>query len=169
MREREAGEHTEHVQLDELRNVRVVDKDERRCDRRQDEDTVRENEPVTAVDELARHEAVLREDRRKAREVLVGGVGREHQDECGRDLNECEPESPMERRVGHLRDDRLRVGGARARRVRQVGDSDEHGHGDDPEDAEGCRGVVRLIARPATSERRNAICDRFDPGQRGRP
>jgi hypothetical protein len=60
---------------------------------------VREHQPVAAVGELPGHEPVARQDGREAREVLVGRVGREHQDRRREELDEVEEEPAAEDRV----------------------------------------------------------------------
>ena len=52
------------------------------------ENAVRKREPVTLVHELARQIAVAGEDRRQARKIRVGRVGRQHQDQHRRRLHQ---------------------------------------------------------------------------------
>ena len=54
------------------------------------DDAVREHQPVAAVRELAREVAVLGDDRRQAREAVVRGVRREHEDRGGGELQDHE-------------------------------------------------------------------------------
>ena len=80
LRQREGGEHADHVELDQSRQVRVEGPDQHGGEPREHDHAVGEDEPVAAVAELRRHEAVAREDRGEPWEVLEGRVGREDQD-----------------------------------------------------------------------------------------
>src|SRR3546814_5567882 len=51
---------------------------------------------VAAVHELAGHESVTREDRRQAREILVGGVGCQDQDGGREDRQDIEADPTTE-------------------------------------------------------------------------
>ena len=71
LREREGSEHADHVQVNEGEDVRVVDPDEERGGRREDDDPVGVDESVAQVHELTGEVAVAREHRGQAREALV--------------------------------------------------------------------------------------------------
>ena len=64
------------------------------------EDAVREHEPVAPVRELAGQVAVAGDDRRQPREVGVRGVGGEHEDRRGRELQDPEDGAVAEHRAG---------------------------------------------------------------------
>jgi hypothetical protein len=84
--EREGGEHTDHVEMDESLHVGVVDPDQGGRDCGQDDDAVGEDEPVAEVGELPREEPVAGEQRGEPREALVRGVRRQDQDGHSRGL-----------------------------------------------------------------------------------
>ena len=165
LRQRERREHAHHVQLDQLVEVGVEHQDQQARERAEHDHAVREHQPVAAVRELPGHEPVARQDRREAREVLVGRVGREHQDRRREELHEVEEEPAAEHRVRDLADDRPLLADRDPVDVgRQVGDPQEHRDRDDPHDQQGLGGVLRLRA----AERRHAVRDRLDAGERGR-
>ena len=58
----------------------------------EDEDSVAEDEPVTATAELPGQIAVLAEDRGQNREAVEGGVRGQDQDACGEALHQQEPD-----------------------------------------------------------------------------
>jgi hypothetical protein len=69
----------------------------------EDQDAVREGETIALVHELARQEAVAREDRRESWKVRVGGVRRKHEDRHRRRLDEVvRPAAAAERRPRDL-------------------------------------------------------------------
>ena len=111
LRQRERGEDADHVELDQPRELRVVEPDEEERERREDEDAVGEHEAVAAVAELARHELIARQDRGQPREVLERGVRREHEDPRREDLQQDEPQS--RRRRPRRRSGRARIAIAR--------------------------------------------------------
>ena len=74
-------EHADRVERDQPVDLRVGDDehDDRRD--REEDDAVREHEPVPALGELARHEVVLGVEAREPREVGEARVRGEHEDE----------------------------------------------------------------------------------------
>ena len=71
LRQREAREHADDVELDQSIEIGVERPDEKRREDRQDDDAVAEHQPVAAVLELPRQEPVASEDRGEPREVLI--------------------------------------------------------------------------------------------------
>ena len=98
LREREPGEHAHRVERDQGRGLAAEHDDEQRRDAREDEHAVREHETVATVRELAREEAVPRDDRREPREVGVRGVGREDQDRERGELQHVVEDAPTRTR-----------------------------------------------------------------------
>ena len=86
LRQREAREHADRVEADEVVDLGVGDDDEHGRRDGEEDDPVREDEPVAALGELARHEVVARVEAREAREVGEAGVRGEDQDERGAGL-----------------------------------------------------------------------------------
>ncbi len=165
LRQRERGEHADHVELDQPVEIGVERQDQQARERAQDDDAVREHEAVAAVGELPRHEPVASQDRGEPREVLVGRVRGEHQDGRGEELHEVEEEPAAEHGMRDLPDDRSFLADRDALDVgRQVRDPDEHRHRDDPHDEERLGRVLGLGA----TERRHAVGDRLDTRQGGR-
>ena len=64
LRQRERGEHADHVELDQPVQVGVERDDQDARERREDDHAVGEDEPVATVRELPGHVPVAREDRR---------------------------------------------------------------------------------------------------------
>ena len=79
--EREAHEHADRVQRDQQRGVAAEGDEQRRRDRGQEDDPPAVREPVAAERELARHVAVLGEDRGQPRERVEARVRGEEQDQ----------------------------------------------------------------------------------------
>jgi len=77
LRERECREHADDVEVDQVVDVGVIDPDQERSGSGEDDDAVREHEPVAEVRELAGDEAVVREQCREPREALERRVRRE--------------------------------------------------------------------------------------------
>ena len=83
--EREAHEHADRVQRDQRVGVAAERPQEPERHAGQQDDAPRVGEPVAAERELARHVAVLGEDRRQPGEGVEAGVGGQEQDERGAD------------------------------------------------------------------------------------
>ncbi len=86
LRQREREEHADGVQRDERVGLAAEGDDQRAGGGGEHDDAVGEHEPVAPVGELSRQVAVVGDDRREAREVRVGGVGREGEDGGGGEL-----------------------------------------------------------------------------------
>ena len=95
LREREADEHADGVERDEPRHRGVGDDHEDGGGAGQGDDAVREHEPVAALGELPRQEAVAGLEAGEAREVGEAGVGGQHEDQHG---------GGLEREAQHLAD-----------------------------------------------------------------
>jgi hypothetical protein len=108
--ERERGEHADGVQRDQRVRDPAERDDERGGRRGEKQDPVGEDEPVTAVAELARQISVAGDDRRQAGEVGVGGVRGEDEDRRRGELqHDVERIFGPEHRPPHLGDDGLLV------------------------------------------------------------
>ena len=168
LRERERREDADHVEVDEAVRVRAVDPEEQAGDRREHDHPVREDEPVAEVRELARREAVAREQRREAWEALERGVRGEDQHEQRQALNrvvhEASGRSGGEHGARDLRDDRCRRARPRVQVHREIRDAEEEEDRDRAEDRERGRRVLAVRA----AERVHPVCDRLHTGQRGR-
>ena len=81
LREREADEHADGVERDELGDLGAGDDDEDPGGAGQGDDAVGEHEAVAALGELAGQEAVAGLEAGQAGEVGEAGVGGQHQDE----------------------------------------------------------------------------------------
>ena len=165
LRQRERREHADRVERDQ----RVRDAAERaRAGRRRRrraammpfENTSRSPRFV----ELARQVAVLGDDRRQAREAVVRGVRREHEDRGGRELQEHEQRPVAEHLQAELRDHRALVARVRLEPVREHRDAEEQRAEQHAHPHERRRGVLRLRA----PERGHAVRDRLDAGERDR-
>ena len=106
--EREAHEHADRIERDEQGRHAAEDDQEQAGDAGQHDDPPVVGEPVAPEPELARHVAVVGQDRREAREGVEARVRREEQDQRGRDLEHVEQRPVAERRRGDERDDRRR-------------------------------------------------------------
>ncbi len=168
LRQREGREDADHVEVDQAVGVRLVDDEQGGRCAREHEHPVREDEPVAEVRELARREAVAREQRREPREALERRVRREHEDQQRRPLDgvvhEAAEGAGREHRARDLRDDRVRRARHRVDVHREVGDAEEHRDRDRPEHREGRRRVLSL----RVPERVDAVRDRLHSGQSGR-
>ena len=171
LRERERGEDADHVQVDQRVDARVVGPRaaRTRCSGQHD-DPVREDEPVAEVGELPREEPVAREQRREAREALVGRVRGEHEHGERQHLDDPVHEADATCRPGRRRArsrestdgvpvaSAARASAPRATRRRRTSRS------------RSCR--ERRASSPRSSvrppERVDAVRDRLDTGQRGR-
>ncbi|MFT3853954.1 MAG: hypothetical protein QM733_14605 [Ilumatobacteraceae bacterium] len=164
--EREAGEHAERVQRDQLGDVAVEDDDQDPGDDGQEDHAVGEHQPVAAVGELPREETVLGDDRRQPREVGVGRVRRQDQDRERRDLHDPEQHALAAVDVlGHQRDaGRVVLAAHRVQLGGQHRDADEARAEDRAHPHQRVRGVLRL----RLLERRHAVADRLDARQRHR-
>ena len=107
LRQRERDEHADHVERQQALRVAVERDDQDRREHRQHEDAVREREAVALVHELPRQVPVARDDRRQPREVGVRRVGREHEDQHRRGLQQVVDGAVAEDRAPELRDARL--------------------------------------------------------------
>ena len=162
----EGGEDADDVELDQAGEVRVERVDQAARRDRQDDDPVREHEPISAVAELRRHESVSRQDRGEPREVLVRRVGREDQDPRREPLKEEVEERSAEHRLADLGQHRARsrdlVVHVNVEQHREDGDPEEHRDRHDGHHREGRGGVLRLGA----PEGRDTVADRLDAGER---
>ena len=131
----------------------------------QDDDPVREREPVAAQGELARHVPVARKDREQPRERVEARVRGEEEQQRGERLEQVEEEAVAVHRPGDLGDDGLllRELDRDDREVdRQERDADEEGGQQRRHDRERGRGIPRL----GRLEGRHAGRDRLCSGQR---
>ena len=161
--DREVDEHADRVQRDEQVGDGPEADDQQGGDAAEDEDPVGVGEPVAAKGELARHVAVLGEDREQARERVEARVRGEEQEQGREGLEQVEHHAVAVDRAGDLRDDGL------AREL-DVGDPEVDGQERDPDEqdreqgghvAERRGGVLRL----RWLERRDAGRDRLGAGQ----
>ncbi len=163
--EREGEEDTDGVERDQGVRVPVEHDEQAHAEHRQDEDAVRVREAVPAVRELARHEAVPRQERGHPREIRETRVRREHENQGGDALHQV-----VERRLPEDQPRQLGVRGLPRGRhhvedVDQERDAHEQDDQDQAEDGQHLTGVLRL-RRP---ESRDAVGDGLDPGERGAP
>ena len=161
LRQREGDEHPERVERDQ--RVRVPGEQHEEPDRqeRQDDDAVRERQPVAPVRELPGDEAVAREERREPREVGEARVGGQDQDQHRHALDGVVERRLAEDAAGELGDHRLARHRHDAEGVGEGGDAEEQHDEDAAQRQEHAAGVLRL-GRP---EGRHAVRDRLDPGQ----
>ena len=112
LREREGGEDAQGVQRDQPVDVAPEDDNQHPGEETQQHDPVREDQPVSPVGELARQEAVVRQDRTEAGKIGEAGVCRQQQDRGRRDLHRVVEPHPRagaaEDGAGELIDDRWR-------------------------------------------------------------
>ena len=179
---REAGEDADDVELDQPGDVGVEGDDEQHREAGEQQDAVAEHQLVAAGVQLPGHEAVLREHRAQQREAVEGGVrGQdEHQRGGGLDVEEADRGVAAERGRGDLRDDRALRLGLAVREALQVagvldvldvgqqgqrGHAGEHGGRDAAHQGQRGGGVAAL----RRLERRDAVGDGLDAGQRGAP
>ena len=152
--------------MDQRVHVGLEGPDQERRDPGEDDDSVRVDEPVAEVDELAGEVAVAGEDRAQPREALVGGICREDQNRERQALDEVVDERARrprrEGRAGDLRDDRDRVARQGVHVDGQVRDADEQRDRHSAHDQQGLRRVPAL----RRLERTDAVRDRLDAGQR---
>ena len=119
LRQRERREDADRVERDQLGDVGVERDHEGDRRRRQRDDPVGEHQAVPARRELPRQEVVARVEVGQAREVGVGGVGRQHEDQHRGDLQERERRvADRPRSVDRPAD--VRDDGRRAREVRRI-------------------------------------------------
>ena len=131
LRQREAGEHADGIQLDQQAGLPAERDDQHGRRARQHEDAVREDEPVAAVRQLPRHVAVAGDDRRQPGEVRVGGVRGQHEDRERGYLEDQVHRCPAtEDGATHDREQRLVLRRRRRETVGQHCDAEEVG----PED-----------------------------------
>ena len=164
--EREGQEHADRVEGDELGDAALTPHQDRRRDDRQRDDPEGECEPLPAIRELARHEAVVREHRCQAREAGESGVRGERQQERGRSLNDVIQRRVSDERPRQKAVERLGLGavGDRADRLREERQSEEdraegHAHHDQSD-----RGVPALVLLHAG----HPIGDRLASGEADR-
>ena len=81
LRQRERREHADRVQRDEPVDLGVGGQQQDDRGDREEDDPVRENEPMAALRELAGHEVVTGVEGREAGKVGKARIGREHEDE----------------------------------------------------------------------------------------
>ena len=127
----------------------------------QDEDAVRVGEPVPTVRELARDEAVPRQERGDPGKVGEARVGRQDEDQSRDGLDQVVKRRLPEDRARELGVRRLARDRHDVGHVDQERDPDEQGDQDHAQRREHLAGVLRL-GRP---EGRDAVRHRFDPGQ----
>src|SRR4029434_7794435 len=89
----ERNEHPHGVQGDEGVRLATEEHDEKRGETTEDEDAVREHEPVALRDELAWRVAIAREQAGQAGEVGERRIRGQYQDEHGRALDEVVEEA----------------------------------------------------------------------------
>ena len=163
----EGEEDAERVERDEGADAGVEDRPAAGPPAGQGHDAGGERQPLAAEGELARHEAVARQERGEAREVGEAGVGGQDQYQHGRDLDENE-----ERAVADQESRRSATAPSALARVRH--DAECAGQEADAEEQRGedrCRpdqGDAR-IAPLRRLEGWHAVADGLDAGQRRRP
>ncbi len=132
---------------------------------RQHEDAVGVDEPVAEVRELARQEAVAREQRGQPREALEGRVGGQREHAGRRRLHGVVAEgraAGREHRTRDLRQHRDRLARPGVHLPGQERHAEEEEDRDHAHPQQRARGVARLRA----PEGRHAVRDRLDAGQR---
>ncbi len=168
LRERERGEDADGVERNQPLRLASEQRQHRQREHAERHDPERVGEAVAAERELARHEAVARHEIRQAREVGVGGVCRQHEDRHRRELHGVVGDvRPAENAPRDLRDHRLVSRFRLVHRHRAVLMGEEG----DPakrhrEDADHPRQRRAGIAPFRWAERRDAVGDRLDTGQR---
>ena len=174
--ERERHEDADDVELDERRQVRLVDHDDAHRDDAQDDHAVRVHEAVAARVERLRRVAVAREHRAEQREAVERRVRRQEEDDRCRRLDHVEGDRPhAERRGGDLGHE-ARLGGVLAveadevagvlgvvdardqRERRQAGEEQDRDRAHERE-----RGL--RIADLGLAERGDAVGDGLDAGE----
>ena len=163
LREGEADEDADGVERHERGGVALEHPDDDAGDEREHHDAVAEGEAVTAGGELVGQVLVAREDAGQAREVGEGGVGRQHEDGEGRELERVVPDAVAEDGVAQAREDGLVHGGHRAQVLREVAGAEEEG-GEDRDHPGERDGGVALGRR---LEGLDAIGDGLGAGHRG--
>ena len=114
---REAGEHADGVHADEDVQLGIGSDEERLGGDGEDDDPVREHEPVAAAGELAGQEGVLGDEAREVREAVEARVAAGPEDEHRRRLHEVEAEPAVPGRA----EDVLSPPGRAPSGCRQVG------------------------------------------------
>ena len=175
--QRERDEHADDVQLDQRGHLRAEGDDRQHGDPRQEQDPVGERQSVAAGVQLPRQVTVLRQHRAEHRESVERGVGGQDEDQRGHRRDQQEPDvEAAEDGLGQLGDQGflvvVRRGAGQLRRrvgdkldpdpLRQHDDADQQGHRDPAQQQQSRRGVARL----GFLERRHAVADRLDTGQR---
>ena len=175
--ERERHENADDVELDQCGDLGIECDDERDGRQREEHDPVRESQPAAAGEQLAGKVAILGQDGAEYRKAIERGVGRQDEDQRGDAGDQIQAERKISedrvRELGHQR--LLPVVGGRTDELfgGPFGDFDagfhrQHDHAheqhdrDSAQQGQGCRGIARL----GFAKCRNAVADRFDPGQR---
>ena len=127
LRQREGHEHADHVQRNQRVSVAAEDDEEDAGERAEAENAVREREPVALVHELPRKMAIAGQDRREPGKIRVRGIGRQHEDQHRRGLDEVVGDAaPLEDTARQLRDHGFVLTRVDLVRVRQQRDPEEH-------------------------------------------
>ena len=178
--DRERGEDTHDVELDQPGHGPVEGVDQSTGDDGEQDDAVGVGQSVTAILQLPGQVTVLGENRRQQRKAVVGGVGGEDEDQrCGRldvEEHDCVVAEHGGRQLGD--DGPLRLGCAVAGEADEVagvlhdaslgdqgkrGHAGEHGDGQQPHRGHGASRVERL----GLTEGRHSVGNGLDTGQRG--
>ena len=167
--EREAEEDADRVERDQRVRVAAERRQQHEGDRRQQDDPPRVREPVAAERELAGHVAVLGQDRGEAREGVEARVRGEEQDQRGARGERRDERRPARRTrlapPAPRPTDRPPRSGRRPYCDREDREPDEQ----DPEQHRHRGHRVGGVLRLGWLERRDAVRDRLDAGQRDRP
>ena len=160
--EGEADEHPHRVEGDQAGHAGVEDHQQQGGAATQGEDAVAEHQPVPQGGQLAGQEAVLGQEGRQAREIGVGGVGGQQQDQQGGQLQHGKQHPIAEDQLAQLIQQRgaiLSIHNARV--VGQGADPAEHRGQQQHHHGEHLAGIAPLH-RP---EGRHAVADRLDAGE----
>ena len=162
----EGGHHPDGVQRDQRVDVGLEEHDQEDGHRRQGDDAVGVDETVAPLAELPGQQGVAGGEACQQREPGEGGVGRQHQDEQGRRLDQEERRPVAKDLPGDLGDDG-RVAALERQRIQlhgQVGDAQEQRPHDRRHHHQGPLGVDRLWG----PEGRDPVGDGLDAGEGGR-
>ena len=166
LREREGDEHAQRVERDQRVRVPLEEHQEPDRQERQDDDAVREGEPVPAVRELAGHEPVPREERGEPREVREARVGRQDEDQHRHALDEVVDAATPRRRAGRAGSSPSRPSTGTTPKACARAEMPRNSTMRMPPSASSTRRAVWASGGP---EGGHAVGDGLDPGHRGAP
>ena len=125
--EAEGQKHPDGIEIDRHRGVATAEHDDQSCQANQHQDAVLEHQPVAAEGQQPRQMTIHRQQGAEAGEIGEGGVGRQHQDQQGGQLQHRIEGIP--RPEDALAEDRhagLAGGGIDPVHPGQQADADEH-------------------------------------------